>query len=711
VLSFVRNTPQLSRLCLKSIWLIVLIAIFLVLADNSFASEDEKHYHVLYINSYHPGYIWSDDIEKGLTQYFQSSDEHIELSIEYLDSRRFPAPVLLDRQAAVMKTKYAGFPLDLIIVSDNAAFDFVMNNREELFPGIPMVFCGYNFFRPKKHPGLTNVTGVNEEINIEDLVKTALQVQPDLRTLAFILSTGDESSRIIAEITETLIVPKLITKFAIEILKDASMAEIRTRLSDLPPESALFLLGQTSDMGKGRPFTPVENGRLISAASPIPVYTPWNFHLNTGVIGGPVVTGYDQGREAGVLALRILNGEKADSIPIVMQSPSSNIYDYNALHKHNISPETLPKDSSLINEPFSFLKTYKLLVLNTAIVFALLTTLLLFLSINILRRKRVERELQLHKDQLEIIIENKTMQLMLEFNERHAAQQGLLELSALNTAIVTNTSLGILVYEDSGQCISTNFAAPDIVGASQDLLLQQNFNTIASWKESGLLEKALNTLKTGKEHKQQIPLTTTFGKSIWIDYTLSRILKNERPHLMLILEDITKRKKLAEELQQLATTDSLTACLNRRSFISSAEKEIKRAIRFHAPVAYLAMDLDHFKNINDTHGHAIGDQVLVNFAQSCQKELRDADLLGRLGGEEFSVLLIESGPNEASSIAERIRKSIEEQSLQTPNAEVHYSVSIGFSCLDGQGSLETLMINGDQALYRAKEAGRNRISK
>lgn len=192
----------------------------------SFAAEGEKTSRILYINSYAPGYSWSDDIEKGMLERFELSDKKIELSVEYLDSKRFPNQTIQNQLLDIFLTKYAEYRHDLVIVSDNSAFDFAIKNRQRLFPDIPIVFCGYNSFRPGVIKGLTNITGVNEEIDFKGLIETAFYIQPKIRTLVFVLSTRDESAKPMTEKIEASIIPQYMDQYEIVILKDAPMTQI-----------------------------------------------------------------------------------------------------------------------------------------------------------------------------------------------------------------------------------------------------------------------------------------------------------------------------------------------------------------------------------------------------------------------------------------------------------------------------------------------------
>lgn len=170
---------------------------------------------------------------------------------------------------------------------------------------------------------------------------------------------------------------------------------------------------------------------------------------------------------------------------------------------------------------------------------------------------------------------------------------------------------------------------------------------------------------------------------------------------LLDLEDVNQR------LQQLATTDSLTGAANHRQFEDRAAAEVDRARRRSTPLALLAMDLDHFKEVNDRHGHHVGDEILKVFVQTVKEVLRSSDLLARTGGEEFKVLLPDTTLADAVGIAERIRERVAALSVPTRGATASATVSIG--CAELEGDLASTERAADECLYRAKSLGRNRV--
>lgn len=167
--------------------------------------------------------------------------------------------------------------------------------------------------------------------------------------------------------------------------------------------------------------------------------------------------------------------------------------------------------------------------------------------------------------------------------------------------------------------------------------------------------------------------------------------------------------QLHAAVQKQAVTDTLTKLYNRRGFFELAQREVMRAHRFGRPLSAMLLDIDLFKKINDTYGHLTGDLILAGVSAEFIKELRQVDLVGRYGGDEFIALLPETELPQAMQIAERLRRSISELTFNTQTGQVKVTISVGVAALDKEDTLETLIKKTDQALYRAKEEGRNHV--
>jgi len=182
--------------------------------------------------------------------------------------------------------------------------------------------------------------------------------------------------------------------------------------------------------------------------------------------------------------------------------------------------------------------------------------------------------------------------------------------------------------------------------------------------------------------------------------------------LLSFVSEVRDRRvfDLEQDLQRMATVDSLSGAWNRRHFSDLCTSEIERAGRYKHPLAFLLLDVDHFKSINDTLSHTAGDEAIRALGQTCRETLRISDSLGRIGGEEFAVLLPETDLGDAQRLAERLRAAMEGLELRAPNGESFgFSISLGVAKASEADSFELLFHRADAALYEAKESGRNRV--
>ncbi|MFA6121533.1 MAG: diguanylate cyclase [Sideroxydans sp.] len=315
--------------------------------------------------------------------------------------------------------------------------------------------------------------------------------------------------------------------------------------------------------------------------------------------------------------------------------------------------------------------------------FLLLSTLSARALLKVTRQQhRTEVELHRQKDYLRAIIENEPECVKLvapdgSLEEMNAAGLHLLEVDTLAQA------------QHDGLA---SFIAPEHL--TNFLALHQR----VMHGESGTLEFVVIGKKGG--HR-------------WLETHAAPLFDDDGKVLSLlgITRDITDRKAFQEKLENQARTDYLTGVNNRGYFVQLAENELSRAKRYDKPLSLLMLDIDYFKQVNDTHGHKVGDRVLAGLTDICKQELRDIDIIGRMGGEEFAIVLPETAAHEALAAAERLRLSIAATPISLDQGlPIKVTVSIGVASLaDKQDNLDVMMNKADKALYAAKHAGRNRV--
>jgi diguanylate cyclase (GGDEF)-like protein len=182
-------------------------------------------------------------------------------------------------------------------------------------------------------------------------------------------------------------------------------------------------------------------------------------------------------------------------------------------------------------------------------------------------------------------------------------------------------------------------------------------------------------------------------------------------HVLLysIVQDVTERKQAEEVLAHEATHDPLTGALNRRAVLDALSRESSRVRRQHTGLAVAICDIDHFKEINDTHGHMVGDEVLCSLVRLLESRLRPYDYLGRWGGEEFVLILPDVKENDEDGLCDRLRKVVMDTPIATKAGSVSITISFGVKIWKDNENVDQLITAADVALYQAKSEGRNRV--
>jgi len=242
------------------------------------------------------------------------------------------------------------------------------------------------------------------------------------------------------------------------------------------------------------------------------------------------------------------------------------------------------------------------------------------------------------------------------------------------------------------------------------VLFNQYDITLKEGNIDNLLENEALILECIKNSSQNVFYRKVDNKDNYISISVKEIKNKEEVIGQLItVEDVTEREKLKNSLLEMANTDVLSGLNNRRRYRECAEEAFNRSIRYKENLSVLMMDIDLFKRINDAYGHSTGDRVIQAFSKLLSENFRSTDIIGRMGGEEFSVVLINCDIETAYLKAEQFRKKVESYPIIIDNITINVNVSIGVSTLmDELVNLDTLINKADHALYNAKEQGRNK---
>ncbi|MCP4409238.1 MAG: sensor domain-containing diguanylate cyclase [Gammaproteobacteria bacterium] len=297
-----------------------------------------------------------------------------------------------------------------------------------------------------------------------------------------------------------------------------------------------------------------------------------------------------------------------------------------------------------------------------------------------------------------------------DITARKQVEEALKEAVASQNAILAAIPDLMFELDQRGRYLNLWARNPNELACSKAELLGR---TVSEMLPTDAADQVMSALREadekGQSHGQQIQLTTADGE-LWFE--LSTSLKDgvSSPHRFIMLShNITKRKHMEAKLRYLSFHDPLTGLYNRNVLEQQLNDEIHRAVRYNHALSIFMLDIDHFKPINDTYGHGIGDTVLRSFATVLESSIRKTDYATRYGGEEFVVILPETSPPKAEELAERLRNQVAEYSIPIEDdEELNITTSIGVSTFPEHGkSWEDLLNAADSAMYAAKDGGRN----
>lgn len=301
--------------------------------------------------------------------------------------------------------------------------------------------------------------------------------------------------------------------------------------------------------------------------------------------------------------------------------------------------------------------------------------------------------------------------LQLDVTDRHRAEEGMEMLGAAlnataNAVVITNTD-AIIEWANPAFTRLTGWSASEAIGRKPKELVK------SGKQDKAFYEKMWQTILKGEVWRGELVNRHRSGRLYHEGLTITPVRDKHGVvrHFVAVKEDVSERKELVAQLTRDAMTDPLTGMLNRRAFVHQLEAEMARGGRHARVCALLMLDLDHFKHVNDTFGHAAGDEVLRHVTACASATLRRIDRIGRLGGEEFGILLPETGLEGAIELAERVRSTIEETPIRLDDCVINITTSIGLTMIRSSDTdVDQALARADANLYQAKSSGRNRVA-
>lgn len=663
------------------------------------AAAESSGKNILIINSYNNGFTWTDDEIEGILSTLNASNYSRNIFIEYLDWKNSPYLENLRKEYELIKYKYSGKKIDIIIATDDAAVNFSLKLRSNLFGNIPVVFSGvYPTAAEKFVKRFNNVTGTVEMINAEETLKTAFSIYPDARKV-YVIHDNTESG-IASEDDVREAVKKLKRNVKVEFFGSLRLNNLD---NNIPPDydSSILYMTSFSRDEDGNTLQIEKMSEILSAKLKVPIFDAYDMTIGSGVVGGNMLSGVLQGKKAGELALRILNGESASGIPLVKNNLSVNKYDYNVLKRFNIPVSKLPHDSIIVNRPFSFYQSYKSLVWNVVIIFSILVLFCIILLANAIERKVAQAKLELSNRQLtEQYRELERSREIIKKNEERyklvfeASNDGLWELDPAS---------GQRYYTEKWY---------DILGFRKDNSQKNvgDWYSIICIEDLAKVKRLVDDIMSGKTDafSSEYRIVKPNGEYRWI-FTRARSAKDENGNVTRIVgshSDIHSRKLQEEQIRNLAYFDTLTGLANRVHMIEHFRKLSEGACE-KAALAFI--DLDNFKTVNDSLGHTNGDKFLVEVGSRLCKLSSSRFMVARLGGDEFAILMKSASDIEKiSEDLDKITNTISSK-VSLNGMEISLSASIGIALYPKDGeNFDELLKNADIAMYWAKTHGKHK---
>lgn len=787
-----------------------LISIFFILSTTSLSANVSTKKNILMLHSYHGGMTWIENINKATHDILQPDKNNYIIYTEYMDTKRHNSKEYYSQLKMLYEQKYKNIKFDLILSSDNNAFDFLLKNRNAIFGEVPVSFCGVNGFDSSMLTNHTNYTGVAEQFSIKETVDFILKTDKKIKNIYIIndyLPTGLAWQKDIKEALKGYE-----KKVNLLYSKNLTLEQLKNKIDSFSEDTAILLGVYFADKNK-QYITYEKVGTYLLDTSKSPVYCLLNFNISNNVIGGKVIGGYSQGEAMSKTALRILNGEPIEKIKITYSTANKFIFNYNGLNKYKIDESLLPPNSILINKPYSFYEEYTHILFNLILIFVsvlvFFIALLLYIKFIYKSKDNLQDRLIINTIRfsplviLPIIIvaivwlfiytTNNNNQERKELEKasyietmKQKAQREVnrfISIAQLNYTLSLNNPKELqkvkkhllniaqnIKYEKSGYLIVGDMqhyyvlAHPDKKLLNKDFSIDKNskvykiltsmknkiqkdtkgfvsytwYNPFTKKQESKLTyvnylpeldwyvasgvyldeinahieKKMADTSKLDTKNMNIIIIASVilFLLTIIISIILAKIIDTTfKRYRKNILEEENKAREIEiskKAFEELANTDTLTNVDSRRSIIDKLNKELLKAHPEHK-LSIIMFDIDKFKHINDTYGHNVGDQVLIDVCSLIKQNIRKTDFIGRLGGEEFLIVLPKTDLESAKKIAESLRKTIEIFNFETIG---NLTVSSGVTETNQVITDKEILQKVDTLLYNSKESGRNRVS-
>ncbi|MDG3086058.1 ABC transporter substrate binding protein [Vibrio hannami] len=379
----------------------------------------ERKKKILVLQSYHQGLEWSDNVSAGIQEIFAPLQTEYEVYYEYLDSKRNAGSEYLAKIANYINLKNSNVQYELIITVDNNALSVLNQGIVNFHGNPPVIFTGLNNYKPELISNIEQVTGIVETTDHKSTIDLMLTLHPNSKNITVILDQTPTGNQIYKDFRKF---EKYYPDVTFQYLRNFLLTDIPQIVRNFHEDELLYLLTFNRDSANNF-ISYTEGIEMIVRHTKAPLYGSWGFYLDKGIVGGKLTTGKLQGKTAGEIALRILNGQSPNSIEILKNSPTQFMFDYAYVSKYRVNEELLPKSSIIINKPPGWLERNKTTLLNIFIF--LFMTVLIILYFNTQKQNRLQAEYANH-------LEEKVKQRTEKLKEANEQLQRLSEVDGLS---------------------------------------------------------------------------------------------------------------------------------------------------------------------------------------------------------------------------------------------------------------------------------------
>jgi len=473
---------------------------------------------VFILNSNHPGQTTTDLQQDAIIEVLRQAFPNSVPTIEYMDLKREPEGDHLRQMRSLLRSQYKDKKYAAIITIGAAALDFAYQNRREIFNDSPLIFCATRSFQPVMTKG--NMTGAIVNEGLHSAVDTMLKVKKNIKEV-FVLNdeslTGLGLRRQLDEV-----ITHYQNKVRFKYLPHLALEDLYKEVEKIPPDSCLLMLSFTNDL-LGRTYDQQEVAKLISRHCKVPIFDHSIVRLGYGILGGGLADPTGQAATAARMAVRIVNGEDVNRIPIAYLRGSKNMFDYAQMERFNIPVSALPANSVVINKPKPFYEIHKTVILASLAIILVLVLAIWMLLINISKRRTLEDNLSETKEILEKIF-----------------------ASVKSAYFINDAEKRTIVNCNPAALIMFGYEREEMIGLNMGFL----FPSTELHREFS--EKMYAALTEHGAFRYDYSMKTKEGKIFPVNHSITQVLdkSGKRTHLVSVIYDLTERKNAEEQQRQ-----------------------------------------------------------------------------------------------------------------------------------------------------------------